>query len=55
VAVADHLIRHNTQRKDKKLHTELGEGEKPRVVRAGAVGLEALRDVVPVLGLEEDA
>jgi DNA helicase II / ATP-dependent DNA helicase PcrA len=32
VAVADHLIRHNTQRKDKKLHTELDEGEKPLVI-----------------------
>lgn len=32
VATADHLIRHNKQRKDKKLHTELGEGDKPQVV-----------------------
>lgn len=32
VETADQLIRHNTQRKDKKLHTELGDGEKPQVV-----------------------
>ncbi|MBL0885829.1 L-threonylcarbamoyladenylate synthase [Myceligenerans indicum] len=30
-------------------------GEKLRVVRSGAVGSEALREVAPVLGLEEDA
>ncbi len=32
VAAADALIRNNTQRKDKRLFTELGEGEKPTVV-----------------------
>ncbi|RPF20162.1 L-threonylcarbamoyladenylate synthase [Myceligenerans xiligouense] len=30
-------------------------GERLRVVRSGAVGPEALREVAPVLGLEEDA
>lgn len=32
VAVSDALIRNNTQRKNKRLFTELGEGEKPQVV-----------------------
>ena len=32
VAVADELIRNNRKRKDKRLHTELGDGDKPTVV-----------------------
>jgi DNA helicase-2/ATP-dependent DNA helicase PcrA len=35
VAAADHLIRHNTQRKHKPLHTELDEGEMPTVLTCG--------------------
>ena len=35
VSAAGALIRNNRRRKDKKLHTDLGEGEKPRIITAG--------------------
>jgi DNA helicase-2/ATP-dependent DNA helicase PcrA len=54
VSAADALIRHNKFRRDKRLHTELGEGEKPTVITCADEHDEA-RAVVERLRRHNDA
>ncbi|MHC5024357.1 MAG: ATP-dependent helicase [Planctomycetota bacterium] len=54
VGAAAALIRHNRRRKDKKLHTDLGDGEMPEVITCGDEHHEASLIVDRFRSLHED-